>query len=1037
MDKLKSQDLKQKQLEQIKENTKTDMSSMFKQIAEIKKADPKQKMIQSVRENVAKDISNLFAQLENKTVESEQIEELLEQVEALEELAPIEVKTPEERSIGVEKYLLSLPKDSHSYQDPIEQPVSKELTAITNKLKFLEQWVGKISAAGPGSGEVNLRYLDDIDRSTIANGLYLRYNSTKKKFEFAAVEDIDYPAQIQSDWTQADNTRLDYIKHKPTIPDAQIQSDWNQTDNTKPDFIKNKPEDNDTAYLTEEVDTLDSVTDRGNTTTNEITVAALNIPVGSVLTGTSPIIANITAENLNAVLEHGDSAALDIGDYGLTNGITGVPYAVYELKEVPSPALQVNDIIGGAAIPVLSKILFVGSGIYNKIIITDKNFAVGATPPPENTVITFARPIVNAGLAISTASNTDIVLNAGPGGHIVPHSDIIPYTTNVWSLGTPGKRFKEIWMGAGTIYVQDETLGNDQALGAKAGNFYIKGGAGFEVGEFVLRDNTLQIKDSARDVYIGSIGATADVVFNRAIKVQTTVGRESFSVARSGLATITTPDTLLTTQSALNIIGSSTGAQYPRNFTGTLLQLTGQDGQSTRVSMDTFGGSTNTYALIAGRAARGTVDAPTATQSGDTLFRISVQGYGTTGFVSSIGRIALAAKQTFTDSAAGTEVVFQTTPLNSTTIGTSAKIDDTGLVLTGTTNVNSGVTFRDGSRLKYFPSTTGKAGYLLKTDGTDFFWAPETVIEGSVVFKGEWNASTNTPSVSNATGTDGWQYIVSVAGTQNLGNGSVAYTVGDQIIHDGTKYIRIPAQSAHVQSNWTETNTSAAGYILNKPTLFSGNYNDLTNKPTIPAAQLQSDWNQTNNLSLDFIKNKPTLFSGNYNDLTNKPTLFSGNYNDLTNKPTIPAEYTLPTATTSVLGGVKVDGTSITISSGVISATPTTVDAFSSLVTTQITTLAVDMTTGPSVIFWQPSANGNRAITLSNFTAGRRVKIFIMPHTANNIFTFTGVTTSQCSNNKNTFALGGGGVAQDSMMIEVFSTTTAIGGVWIFGFGSQ
>jgi hypothetical protein len=30
------------------------------------------------------------------------------------------------------------------------------------------------------------------------------------------------------------------------------------------------------------------------------------------------------------------------------------------------------------------------------------------------------------------------------------------------------------------------------------------------------------------------------------------------------------------------------------------------------------------------------------------------------------------------------------------------------------------------------------------------------------------------------------------------------------------------------------------------------------------------------------------VFSGNYNDLTNKPSLFSGNYNDLTNKPTIP-----------------------------------------------------------------------------------------------------------------------------------------------------
>ena len=79
--------------------------------------------------------------------------------------------------------------------------------------------------------------------------------------------------------------------------------------------------------------------------------------------------------------------------------------------------------------------------------------------------------------------------------------------------------------------------------------------------------------------------------------------------------------------------------------------------------------------------------------------------------------------------------------------------------------------------------------------------------------------------------------------------------------------------------------------LTNKPTLFSGNYNDLTNKPTIPAAQVNSDWNATSGISM--ILNKPNLAnvatSGSYNDLTNKPTLFSGNYNDLTNKPTIPA----------------------------------------------------------------------------------------------------------------------------------------------------
>lgn len=57
----------------------------------------------------------------------------------------------------------------------------------------------------------------------------------------------------------------------------------------------------------------------------------------------------------------------------------------------------------------------------------------------------------------------------------------------------------------------------------------------------------------------------------------------------------------------------------------------------------------------------------------------------------------------------------------------------------------------------------------------------------------------------------------------------------------------------------------------------TGSYNDLTNKPTIPAAQIQSDWGQTNTSSLDYIKNKPSLAavatSGSYSDLSNTPAI--------------------------------------------------------------------------------------------------------------------------------------------------------------------
>lgn len=53
-------------------------------------------------------------------------------------------------------------------------------------------------------------------------------------------------------------------------------------------------------------------------------------------------------------------------------------------------------------------------------------------------------------------------------------------------------------------------------------------------------------------------------------------------------------------------------------------------------------------------------------------------------------------------------------------------------------------------------------------------------------------------------------------------------------------------------------------------------YSDITNTPTIPAAQVNSDWNSSSGVSE--ILNKPTLAtvatSGSYNDLSNKP-LFS------------------------------------------------------------------------------------------------------------------------------------------------------------------
>lgn len=72
-------------------------------------------------------------------------------------------------------------------------------------------------------------------------------------------------AQVNSDWNA--NSGVAQILNKPTIPAAQVQSDWNEADNTKADYIKNKP------TIPSVVDSLSSAS----------TTAALSANQGKVL----------------------------------------------------------------------------------------------------------------------------------------------------------------------------------------------------------------------------------------------------------------------------------------------------------------------------------------------------------------------------------------------------------------------------------------------------------------------------------------------------------------------------------------------------------------------------------------------------------------------------------------------------------------------------------------------------------------------------------------------------------------------------------
>jgi hypothetical protein len=85
-------------------------------------------------------------------------------------------------------------------------------------------------------------------------------------------------------------------------------------------------------------------------------------------------------------------------------------------------------------------------------------------------------------------------------------------------------------------------------------------------------------------------------------------------------------------------------------------------------------------------------------------------------------------------------------------------------------------------------SEKGVANGVATLDGTGKIPASQLNVTGSS-FKGNWNATTNTPTLSDGTGTGGDWYFVQSGASQNLGSGAVTWTTGALIIHDGAKWV--------------------------------------------------------------------------------------------------------------------------------------------------------------------------------------------------------------------------------------------------------
>ena len=100
-------------------------------------------------------------------------------------------------------------------------------------------------------------------------------------------------------------------------------------------------------------------------------------------------------------------------------------------------------------------------------------------------------------------------------------------------------------------------------------------------------------------------------------------------------------------------------------------------------------------------------------------------------------------------------------------------------------NFKSPTVGTDGIQGQVPKPLAGQANYVLTGNG----WSALSDL-GVITYQGTWDASTNTPTLTSSVGTQGYYYVVSVAGSTNL-NGITSWSVGDWAIFNGSVWEKI------------------------------------------------------------------------------------------------------------------------------------------------------------------------------------------------------------------------------------------------------
>lgn len=156
---------------------------------------------------------------------------------------------------------------------------------------------------------------------------------------------------------------------------------------------------------------------------------------------------------------------------------------------------------------------------------------------------------------------------------------------------------------------------------------------------------------------------------------------------------------------------------------------------------------------------------------------------------------AAAAAQADADTAQATATAAQTTANTASSTATTANNNATTALAnaataqsTANTALSTATAAQTTANNAIPLSQKGAANGVATLDAAGKVPASQLTITGAA-FKGNWDATANTPTLSDATGTGGDYYFVQNGTSRNLGSGAINWTTGALIIHDGSKWV--------------------------------------------------------------------------------------------------------------------------------------------------------------------------------------------------------------------------------------------------------